>query len=695
MFPAIYGVLSQSTDFIGAYDDIPDLVHLYEPARRGLTAYTGPLVDVFRDSDSAIETFGCLPNGDLDKAAITTWAAGAGVFVDKVHDQIGSNDISFSNRPQLVLNGQNNRPVMRFASPNAGQVTFSGALSQPFHYYVATRNTGSIYSSSGGGSRYIVDGNGTPRTIVGARVATPITDWFINSGSNLIDGDSDNIFNVWATLFNGGSSQLFINGVQVATGNAGAGNPSSLNVGVGNTGSGFHWIGDIAMFAIADPSHDNTEREAMETAISGYWTAMEIIRPAENSFYQRDGASEADIAVSGWYGTGTPTAIEYQLDGGSWAMLDASPSSGFFSGVINNIAAGDHTISVRWSNNTSKTASVENVRVGDVFGWIGQSNAAGRFTNGQAYTGAFGSYSFDQGGVFRPIESNYKESDETTFSVLPLLASLIEADQEVPLLFIDIGESASGLLNGEWEQAGGEYTEFINAFRASGAVGIRAICWYQGERDAAVGETQADYQTAESLMIDTMQADLVTTADLISANIALYVGEPDADINAIRLAKINRWVNDADIHPGPTGHDQNFGDGLHWRTDAEALTLAGRWWRTISAALYGGTEAARGPQFVSAIRSGVVVTVTFTGGEGNLQSQTDPTGFKFTDNGTPITINSSSANGTNAVDLVLNGTPSGTELISFASGNDAVGATLSDSGTYPLPPEPFVDEVVT
>ena len=35
---------------------------------------------------------------------------------------------------------------------------------------------------------------------------------------------------------------------------------------------------------------------------------------------------------------------------------------------------------------------------------------------------------------------------------------------------------------------------------------------------------------------------------------------------------------------------------------------------------------------------------------------------------------------------------SGNVVVSFASGNDGVGATITDSSTYNLPLEPFIDE---
>ena len=61
--------------FVGAYDDIANIVHIYEPARRVLTAYTGNLVRLRRASDNAELNFGYIANGNLDVAAIAAFAA--------------------------------------------------------------------------------------------------------------------------------------------------------------------------------------------------------------------------------------------------------------------------------------------------------------------------------------------------------------------------------------------------------------------------------------------------------------------------------------------------------------------------------------------------------------------------------------------------------------------------------------------
>lgn len=339
------------------------------------------------------------------------------------------------------------------------------------------------------------------------------------------------------------------------------------------------------------------------------------------------------------------------------------------------------------------------VEFDDVFFVTGQSNAQGRLTNAQTYSGVQDAYVYDQSNSGWRVLEDPTDSDVIYGSVWPLLANLISANKGRSVAFVTTADGGTGLVSpdADWTKGGTQYDAAIAVLAAANLnKSLKAILWYQGERDAVNGIATATYQTALSQMLDDMQTDTGNASvKLIAALLGEYTGQPDANLNNIRNAIINRWgAGDDDILSGPSAHDQSFVDGLHWTTNDEALTLAQRWYRVIDYHCYGGTESPRGPQFSSAVRSGTTVTVTFTGGEGALENTTDTTGWKFTDDGTPITVTAVAANGSNAVDLTLASTPSGTELISYSQGND-VGGTLRDSGTYPLPAEPFVDQAVS
>src|SRR5574343_888329 len=95
--------------FTGAYDAIANLVHVYEPARCTLSAYSGnPLVRLRRASDDAESDFSHVSaaNTELDTAAIAAWAGGA-AYIVTIYDQKGSDDITqdtAANQPLYVAN---------------------------------------------------------------------------------------------------------------------------------------------------------------------------------------------------------------------------------------------------------------------------------------------------------------------------------------------------------------------------------------------------------------------------------------------------------------------------------------------------------------------------------------------------------------------------------------------------------------
>lgn len=423
--------------------------------------------------------------------------------------------------------------------------------------------------------------------------------------------------------------------------------------------------------------------------------SIAITSPTSYQIFQRNGSDQANISISGTY-EGTPTAIETSWDGGAYSTIDASPAGGTFSGTLSNQPVGQGTLTVRFTNDTSVTNSSTNVSIGDVYIVAGQSNAQGRITNAQSYSHAtYQASMFQEGGsawleLQDPTDGDVASSDYN--SVWPLLATLIMADQDVPVGFITAADGGTTLVEGtpDWRKGDVSYEDLITTVSNSNVNDAKAILWLQGESEILATPVQSEYQTALSLMLDNMQTDLgFASIPLIAGNMG-EITASDSNINAIRLAIINRWENDSDIYPGPVGHDQDFTDNLHWKTDVQAQTLANRWFRSIDPVIYSGVEAARGPQVSSITYEGNEITITFTGGQGDLVNGTDNTGFSVTDGNGARTISSSSSSG-KVLTLTMDQELVDTVEVSFANGNDAVGATLVDSHTYPQPPEPFIE----
>ncbi|EKE05611.1 MAG: hypothetical protein ACD_19C00188G0001 [uncultured bacterium] len=428
--------------------------------------------------------------------------------------------------------------------------------------------------------------------------------------------------------------------------------------------------------------------------------SITLSSPSAYQIFQRNGSNQSNIVIAGTY-TGSPTAIEARFNGGAWTTVDSGPTGGTFSGTISN-QSGQGTLEVRFNNDTSITDSASYVGVGDVFlVAFAQSNAVGNLDNPKNYT-----HPTLKAGMFREDHLWAELADQTDSdrvddgSVWPLLATIIMADQNVPVAFITTADGNTSIVNpGEWKEGGSAYINAVDTYNTSGVNGMAAILGWLGEADAMNGNSQADYQTQLPLALSAMQTDLGTSAPLILAMtgyISPSLGATESELNAIRLAQMYLWTNNANIHAGAVGTDIDLGsgDGVHYNSDADGQTMTNRWWRTIAAAIYGGTQSARGPRFSSATYTSNTITTIFTGGQGNLVNQTDKTGWSVTDGNGARTVQSTTGT-SNSVTLTLDQNLTGSVLISFASGNNAAGETLLDSGTYPLPPEPFIDSSVS
>ena len=261
--------------FTGALDATPGIVHLYCPARRWLSAYTGNLLRLRRDSDSAESDFGADSAGELNVAAIAAWLGAANGYVTTLYDQTGSDNIvqaTADAQPLYVASAQNGHAGMSFNGTGQflkGAFTTGGALSQPFSAYAVAQLDASVVND--GAYHSMTDGNdSTNRMLLGQTSAGTPDRWMVHAGAELNGGASNSNWRVWSVLFNGASSQFWHNGASIAAGNAGAQNPDGLTVGSRNTGS-ILWKGYICSVVVCDPSHTDAQRGVVESALNAYW----------------------------------------------------------------------------------------------------------------------------------------------------------------------------------------------------------------------------------------------------------------------------------------------------------------------------------------------------------------------------------------------------------------------------------------
>jgi len=158
-----------------------------------------------------------------------------------------------------ILNG---KPVVRFDGNDdylQGAFTNAGATTQPLTIFAVAQLNAALVNDD---NAYVIcDGvnSGTRSQLYKTEAPDPDA-WALYSGAVLTDGAADADWNIWAALFNGASSELWIDGVSVASGDAGAQAMSGLTIGTSYACSGVYWSGDIAEIIVYDANLSDIDK---------------------------------------------------------------------------------------------------------------------------------------------------------------------------------------------------------------------------------------------------------------------------------------------------------------------------------------------------------------------------------------------------------------------------------------------------
>lgn len=439
--------------------------------------------------------------------------------------------------------------------------------------------------------------------------------------------------------------------------------------------------------------------------------SITITSPVNYQVIQRNGSNQANITVTGTY-TGTPTAIEASWNSGAYTTIVASPAGGTFSGTISNQTAGQGTLIVRFTNNTSVSSSKSYVGIGDIFVSAGQSNGSGRGLNPQTYSNPTLKASlFGNDDVWKeladPTDSNTNQVDSVSLevpgveggSVWPLIATNYLADQNVPVAFIPTTKGGTSIT--QWQPNSSNHgdvtTLYGSMYRRINAVGgVKAVLFWQGEND--MGTSRATYLSKVTSLANAIYSDFGVKT--VVAQIGPYNNQTATNIDNVRLAQIDAWNAGGNILPGPSLYDIQITDltyYVHFRTDAEVAAAATRWWAAIKKDLYSGTDG-RGPILTSAKYNSTKtqIKLTFSDDTLPLLPASNLAGFTVKDNGISASISSITRIANNKLQINLASAASGTITISLGSGNVGEGVSVpTDSSTYNLPAEIFVDQATT
>lgn len=409
--------------------------------------------------------------------------------------------------------------------------------------------------------------------------------------------------------------------------------------------------------------------------------SITINTPAATNIFQRNGSNQATVTVSGVFSMAGSEAIEYRVNGGSWATFDGSPSGGTFSESL-TLSGGENVVELRFSISTGVTDSIT-INVGDIFFVAGQSNASGRLTNTQSYSHAtLPALVYDQDDTGWRDLTDPTDPETSNGSIWPLLATLFLADQSVPVGFITTADGGTSL-TGDWKPTpttGAKYNAAVSRVNAVAPNAIKALIWDQGESDADSGVSKIDYKAA----LIALAANIQTATSRTFPMICDLVGNGVTGLDPIRQAQIEAADEQADIFLGANSITRRT---LHWETDAEGAAHAALLWVSLDEALYGGPSA-RGPRLVSAVTISGTSTLTLTFDRDLLTSDSTYTAsaFSVSHSGTARTISSVTRTGNRTVQVSLSGPLDGTSpTVTFASGNSAASATVPRTTAISLP----------
>ena len=453
--------------------------------------------------------------------------------------------------------------------------------------------------------------------------------------------------------------------------------------------------------------------------------SIALTSPKAFQVLQRDSDNTADIAITGTYG-GTPLAIEASWNGGSFQTISATPSGGTFSGVLTNQPVGQGTLTVRFTNAPSITQSSANVGVGDIFVVAGQSNFSGRGFQNQLYTSPASGVKATLFGndnnwknLTDPFDSSTGQVDSVSTdtiaggSLIPLLATRILADQNVPVAFIPTAKGGSS--SAQWQPNSTNHTLATTLFgsmerRINAAGGkVRAVLWFQGETDATNCVSPSVYTANTNTIIDTIAADYPGLKTVVG-----QIGHANYTVSchdAIRLAQTTIPLNNSYALPGPITYDINLsdesGDTLHFKSAGDLNVFASRWWNAIqrgvydqdvqpfpvvesSSVIYNQTSQYIDILFTTELSRSTAQS--FTNNLAGATSLPSPSAFTLTATGGTPVINTVSLQPDNkTVRLGLSGSVATTLAVTYASGQTGVNNALYSDQTG-LPAQPFFNQ---
>lgn len=308
--------------------------------------------------------------------------------------------------------------------------------------------------------------------------------------------------------------------------------------------------------------------------------SISLTSPLPYKTRQRDlETNSASMPVSGTF-TGSPATIEYRFAGGAWTTLVASPSGGTFSTSV-TLPVGQGSFEVRFSNDTSVTASSSYVTVGDVFIVAGQSNHAGR--SAEKVDHVFTTYQvpkLGRDGVWKQltesttVAGSFDEGASAAGSYIGALSNRLQS-VGVPVAFIPVAQGSTTI--SQWARYDPDPTNpyylYGKARQADiAAGGHRAVLWLLGESDALNGQVQSTHEDALNALVNNWNTD--TGGKFFIIQIVRWQASIYGQIDAIRAAQASVAANNANVAGIADGNVWQSANNVHYNTAVQINALA-------------------------------------------------------------------------------------------------------------------------
>lgn len=315
-------------------------------------------------------------------------------------------------------------------------------------------------------------------------------------------------------------------------------------------------------------------------------TGITITSVSDHQCLQRNASNQAVFTISGAITGGTATTVEYQLDSGAWQALDASPTTSYTGSVT---VTNEQSVSVRWSNDTGITATVNKLKAAAcIVVGPAQSNAVSRIINAQTFTVDSGkpTPAMFKAGVYSELSdpTGVDVQAGSDGSLWPYIAKQY-SDAGIPVCFGNVSEGGTSILS--WAKGGALYPRISQFGAACG--GIEFAIALIGETDSSAGTPTATFKTRYVDVLTDINTDYGCDTYAVYFPVGTGTGTT-INVDAVRLGITESIDENAFIKLGGdlsvidiSSATNPLNDNLHIKIDADAITASSIIWSALTA----------------------------------------------------------------------------------------------------------------